>query len=115
MPLRTNHSGFIRNSADSVKHEHQKDVKFPLKGMLFDDLQLIPVFRSHFMSRNAFFLPLMDDLPSFFCGETMTGFALHGNISCMVVAVVHLFVRRNTVKTIYINFFLYYIPCIFPT
>lgn len=52
--------GFIRNSADSVKHEHQKNIKFPLKGMLFDDLQLVPVFRSHLMAGNAFFLLLME-------------------------------------------------------
>ena len=97
--------GFIRNSADSVKHEHQKNIKFPLKGMLFDDLQLVPVFRSHLMAGNAFFLLLMDDLPSFFRSETMAGLALHGNISSMVVAVVHLFVCRNTVKTINSHFF----------
>ena len=54
-----NKGGLVCDTANAVKHEHQQDVKLPLAGVLFDDLELVPVLRPDLMAGNTVLLFLV--------------------------------------------------------
>ena len=51
------------------------------------------------MTGYAVLLFLVYNRPSHFVSKAVTGFALHRNICFIVIVVIHLLVRRNTVQT----------------
>ena len=88
---------FISDTPNAVKHEHQQNIKPFLLCQFFDDLQLVPVFSSYLVARNAFLLFLMDNHPAHFFAKGIAGFPLHGNISLVFIVMFHLLVGGNTV------------------
>ena len=75
------HKGrFVRDTSDTVEHEHKQNIELFLLRHTLDDLQLVAVFSSYLMTGHAFFLFLVNDLPAHFFAKRMAGFALHGNI-----------------------------------
>ena len=92
------HKGrFIRDTPDPVKHENQQDIKFPLLGVFFDNLQLITVGRPYLVAGYALFLFFVKDCPAFVLGKLPAGFSLHGDICLVLIRVIHLLIGRYTV------------------
>ena len=92
------HKGrFVSDSPDTVKHEHQQNIKLALLGKLLDGLNLVPVFGPYLVAGHAVLLFLMDDHPAHLICELMALPALHGNVGLAFVVVVHLLVGGNSV------------------
>ena len=91
----------IGNTAYTVKHEHEEDVKLFLPCRVFDKLYLIPVFGPYLMAGYAFFLFFLDDYPAHAFSELVTLQALHRNIGFILFIVVYLLISGNTVEAAY--------------
>ena len=87
----------IRNPSNSVKHEHQQDIKFSLLGVVLNGLEFITVFCPNLMARYAVLLLLMNNGPAFFFRKAMTGFTLHGDICLTLIVIVHLLIGGYTI------------------
>ena len=83
---------FIIAATETVKHEHQQNVKLALHCGLLDFLKLIALFGRFFEAGNAFFGKFLDDLPALTFCKVAAGFFLHGD-----VVFLDLSLCRNTV------------------
>ena len=74
-----NKGRFIITATETVKHEHQQDVKLALhRGLL--DLEFVTLFGRFFEAGNAFFGKFLDDLPALTFCKVAAGFFLHGDV-----------------------------------
>ena len=71
---------FIITATETVKHEHQQDVKLALHCGLLDFLEFITVFGRLLKAGNAFFGKFLDDLPALTFCKVAAGFFLHGDV-----------------------------------
>lgn len=92
--------GLIRDTANAVKHKDQQNIKLPLTGVFFDDLELVTVFCPDFVAGNAVLLFLVNDGPALFLRKAVAGFPLHGDVCLTFIIIVHLLTGGHPVKTI---------------
>ena len=72
------HKGrFVRNPADTVKHEHKEYIKLFRKGKLLDILYAVAFFSSYLMSRYAVLAFLMDEYPPLLFQKASARLPLH--------------------------------------
>ena len=71
---------FIITATETVKHEHQQDVKLALHCGLLDFLEFVTLFGRFFEAGNAFFGKFLDDLPALTFCKVAAGFFLHGDV-----------------------------------
>ena len=90
---------FVGDTSDTVKHKHEEDIELALAGKLFDSLYFVTVFGTDLVTGYAVLLFLVNDRPAHLIRKAVTGFAQHRNICFIVIVVIHLLVRRNTVQT----------------
>ena len=90
---------FVGDTPDSVKHKHKQDIELALAGKLLDSLYFVTVLGTDFVTGYAVLLFFVDDRPAHFVSKAVAGFALHRDIRFIIVVVIHLLVRRNTVQT----------------
>ena len=83
---------FIITATETVKHEHQQDVKLALHRGLLNFLEFVTLFGRFFEAGNAFFGKFLDDLPALTFCKVAAGFFLHGD-----VVFLDLSLCRNTV------------------
>ena len=83
---------FIITATETVKHEHQQNVKLAFHRSLLYLLEFITVFGRFLEARNAFLGKFLDDLPALTFCKVATGFFLHGD-----VVFLDLSLCRNTV------------------
>ena len=71
---------FVVTPTQTVKHEHQQNIKLSGSSRLLKQLELIAVFCRFLKTGNAFFGKLLDDFPALpFC-KFVAGFFLHGYV-----------------------------------
>ena len=71
---------FVVTPTQTVKHEHQQNIKLSGSSSLLKQLELIAVFCRFLKTGNAFFGKLLDDFPALpFC-KFVAGFFLHGYV-----------------------------------
>ena len=88
---------FVRDTTDAVEHKDEQNIELAFAGKFFYRLNLISVFRSDFMAGNAVLLLLVNDLPSHLLGEFTARLALHRDIRFVIIVVIDLLIRGNTV------------------
>ena len=85
--------GLIGFAAQTVEHEHQQDVEPALLGLLFDELQLVPVIGADLVTGYAGFLFLAHDDPAHLLCELPAGFPLYRDVRLVQLVVVDLLGR----------------------
>ena len=71
---------FIITATETVKHEHQQDVKLALHRSLLNFLEFVTLFGRFFEAGNAFFGKFLDDFPALTFCKVAAGFFLHGDV-----------------------------------
>ena len=91
-------NAFVRDSADSVKHKYQQDVKLLFQRKFFDCLKFVSRLGSDFVTGYTVLLFFVYDVPSHAVCKLVASLALHGNVSFVVGIIIYLLPGRNTVQ-----------------
>ena len=72
---------FVLSASQTIKHEHQQNIKLVLQSVSLDFLNGIPVFGRNLKPGNTLFRKLLDDFPSgMLLNKLPARFLLHGNV-----------------------------------
>ena len=71
---------FVITATETVKHEHQQNVKLAFHCSLLYLLEFITVFGRLLKAGNAFLGKFLDDLPALTFCKVAAGFFLHGDV-----------------------------------
>ena len=92
-----NERRFVRDTTDTVEHENEQNIELAFPGKFFYCLDLVAVLGAYFVTGNAVFLFLVYDIPAHLLGKSVTRLSLHRDIRFVIIVVIDLLIRGNTV------------------